>query len=307
MDIIEIGQLSEEQARKHIEKIRWPNGPVCIHCGDTENVVRIDGKSARPGLLRCKSCRKQFTVTVGTIFEDSHIPLSKWLMGFHLLCSSKKGFSALQLQRNLGLKSYKSAFHMAHRIRYAMKMEPMRSLLNGPVEVDETYVGARRKRGSKRGRGGEHKVPVVALVERNGKVRTRVVERVNAKTLKQVIRDNVHKDSTIYTDEWKSYKGIGKEFIGGHKTVNHGSGQYVNGDAYTNTAECFFSLLKRGIMGQFHHVSKKHLQRYCDEFSFRWNFKDLEDDARMMMAIRGAEGKRLMYKVPVNALALSKA
>jgi transposase-like protein len=171
-------------------------------------------------------------------------------------------------------------------------------LLTGSVEVDETYVGGKPRPGSdekaKRGRGTK-KIPVVALVERDGRVRSRVIEHVDAKTLKSAIRENVDRSATIYTDEWSSYRGIGSEFAGGHKTVNHGAGEYVSGDASTNTVESFFALMKRGVYGVFHHVSKQHLQRYCDEFSFRWDRRAITDGERTIDAIRGAEGKRLTY------------
>jgi transposase-like protein len=296
LDLAQIGQLTEDQARDLIEAIRWPNGPRCVHCA-SDQVYKLKGKSTRAGLYKCRECKGQFTVRVGTIFEDSHIPLHKWLMALHLMTSSKKGISSKQLQRNLGLASYQSAWHMSHRIRHAM-FAPDGLLLTGSVEVDETYVGGKPRPGSdekaKRGRGTK-KIPVVALVERDGRVRSRVIEHVDAKTLKSAIRENVDRSATIYTDEWSSYRGIGSEFAGGHKTVNHGAGEYVSGDASTNTAESFFALMKRGVYGVFHHVSKQHLQRYCDEFSFRWDRRAITDGERTIDAIRGAEGKRLTY------------
>lgn len=296
LDLAQIGQLTEDQARDLIEAIRWPNGPRCVHCA-SDQVYKLKGKSTRAGLYKCRECKGQFTVRVGTIFEDSHIPLHKWLMALHLMTSSKKGISSKQLQRNLGLASYQSAWHMSHRIRHAM-FAPDGLLLTGSVEVDETYVGGKPRPGSdekaKRGRGTK-KIPVVALVERDGRVRSRVIEHVDAKTLKSAIRENVDRSATIYTDEWSSYRGIGSEFAGGHKTVNHGAGEYVSGDASTNTVESFFALMKRGVYGVFHHVSKQHLQRYCDEFSFRWDRRAITDGERTIDAIRGAEGKRLTY------------
>ena len=297
MNLAEIGRFTEEEAREFIERVRWPTGAVCIHCGSVA-VYKLGGKSAGKGLFKCRDCKGQFTVRVGTIFEDSPLPLHKWVMALHLMVSSKKGISAKQLQRNLGLGSYQSAWHMAHRIRHAMA-NPGAAFLTGAVEVDETYVGGkpRPEHGAptaKRGRGTK-KAPVVALVERKGSVRPRVIEHVDAKTLKGAIREHVNRKSTIYTDEWRSYMGIGSEFGGGHKTVNHGRGEYVRDDANTNTVESFFALLKRGVYGVFHHVSKQHLQRYCDEFSFRWDRRSLEDGERTMDVIRGAEGKRLTY------------
>ena len=265
----------------------------------------MQGEAHRAGLFQCNNCGQQFTVTIGTIFEDSHIPLRKWLMAFALLCSAKKGISALQLQRELDLGSYRTAWFMCHRIREAMKREPLAGLLRGQVEVDETYIGGkpRPKAGepkAKPGRGTK-KTPVVALVERGGRVRVRKIEHVDAATLKRAIRDNVHRDSMILTDEWPAYRGIGKEFRWGHYTVNHSAGEYARGGAYTNTAESFFSLLKRGIVGSFHHVSVEHLDRYCDEFGFRWDTRGLNDSDRTAIALKQAKGKRLTYRQPTKA------
>src|SRR3954453_6289242 len=300
-----VSALTEDQARETLERILWPNGPVCPHCGAVENVTRLQGKAHRPGVFQCNNCHSQFTVTVGTIFEDSHIPLRKWLMAFALLCSAKKGISALQLQRELDLGSYRTAWHLAHRIRHAMSQEPLAGLLKGTVEVDETYVGGKPRpeagqpRNAKRGRGTK-KTPVVALVERDGRVRARKVERVDGKTLKGAIRDNVDRKARIMTDELSVYRGIGTEFAGGHETVNHSAGEYARGDTYTNTAESFFALLKRGVIGSFHHVSKQHLNRYCDEFSFRWDYRKTTDSERTEVAIRQTAGRRLSYKQPTE-------
>ncbi len=296
MTLEQLGKLSEEETRAALEKLRWPDGPSCPHCS-ASNVVRINGESpsVRTGLFRCKKCRKQFTVTVGTIFEDSHISLHKWLLGIGLMCSSKKGISSLQLKRNLGLGSYQTAWFMAHRIRHAMKNGPLASLLNGTIEVDETYIGGKTRLG-KRGRGSERKTPVVALVERGGRIRTNPVERVSAKALKGAIREHVCKDSRIVTDDLVSYKGIGKEFTGGHASVLHGLGEHVRGDVHVNSAESFFALLKRGVHGTFHHVSKTHLARYCQEFAFRWDHRKTSDAVRTVAAILGGEGKRLTYR-----------
>jgi transposase-like protein len=225
----------------------------------------------------------------------SHITLRQWVQAFHAMCASKKGVSALQLQRNLGLKSYQAAWHLAHRVRFAMRVMPLRAVLKGTVEVDETYIGGKTRHG-KRGRGSERKTLVVALVERGGRMRTKVVERVSAKALKGAIRENVKKSAAIMTDEFQSYRGLGREFTGGHETVNHGERQYVRGDVHVNTAESFFALLKRGVRGTFHHVSKQHLHRYCDEFGFRWDHRSVTDGERTVAAIRQAGGKRLLYR-----------
>lgn len=224
LTLADVSSFTEDQARAYFEVIRWPKGPDCAHCG-SHRVTRLHGKSTRPGVMKCNDCRKPFTVTVGTILEDSHISLRKWVIGFHMICSSKKGYSAEQLQRNLGLKSYKSAWHMAHRIRHAMSAGPLAELLAGTVEVDETYVGGKPRRGDgkfhKRGRG-TRKTPVVALVSRDGDVRTRVVASVDAKTLKAAIRENVAMDARIMTDELPAYRRAANGFGGRYLTVNHG-------------------------------------------------------------------------------------
>lgn len=304
MNLSEISKLSENEARELLERIRWPNGPVCPHCGSMEGHTKFQGEKHRDGVYKCNAgCGKQFTVTVNSVMEGSHLGIRIWLMAFSIMCSSKKGVSALQLQRQLGLGSYRSAWHLAHRVRHAMAQEPLSGLLKGHVEVDETYVGGKPRPGNneerKKGRGTK-KTPVMVLVERDGRARAHVIERVNAKTLKGAIRENVDRESMILTDEWAAYRGIGKEFRWGHFTVNHGKGEYYRGGAHTNTAESYFALLKRGVTGSFHHVSKKHLNRYCDEFSFRWNYRKSDDAARTVAAIEGAAGRRLMYKTPVG-------
>jgi transposase-like protein len=304
MILKDISELTEGRAREFIEGIRWPNGPICPHCGSVENIRKFQGKVHRAGLYKCNECGQQFTVTVGTIFEKSHIPLRIWLMAFAIMCSSKKGVSALQLQRQLGLGSYRSAWHLAHRIRHSMMREPMASLLKGIVEVDEAYIGGKPRKPAKeknrRGRGTK-KTPVVALVERDGRVRVHKLDWISSNTLKTAIRENVDKSSTIMTDELYSYRGIGNEFEGGHHTVKHSKLEFARKDgAGINTAESFFALLKRGVTGSFHHISKKHLNRYCDEFSFRWDHRFITDSERTVMAIRQSEGRRLIYDLPVQ-------
>jgi transposase-like protein len=303
----QIPEMSENQAREHIEKLLWPDGqPVCRHCGST-NAYRMQGATCRPGLCRCRDCQKQFTVTVGTIFEDTHLPLAMWVKAFHLMASSKKGMSALQLQRNLGIGSYKSAWFMAHRIRHTMKCDPMAGALRGEVQVDETYVGGKPRphSGQPRTTGrGTRKQPVVVLVETNGNAHAKPVQRVTARHLKRAIRETVDPSATIVSDEFGAYRGIGEEFDGGHKTVNHSAGEYIRDGFHTNTAESFFALLKRGHYGVYHQMSKKHLHRYCDEFSFRWNGRKMEDAERRTLAIQQVEGKRLMYKTPVANISI---
>lgn len=301
MAYIDVCRLTEDEARTILENIRWPKGPVCPHC-NSKRITRLNPKSekVRDGVIQCNDCRGQFTVTVGTVMHRSHITLRQWVQAFYSMCSHKKGVSALQLQRNLGLHSYKSAWHLAHRIRAAMKEGPFAKGLKGTVEVDETYVGGKPRKkkdkdNNKRGRGTK-KTPIMVLVERGGKAISKPIKRVDAASLKTAIRELVNRKSTIMTDEWAAYQGIGLEFVGGHGVVNHNLGQYVNGDISTNTAESYFALLKRGVNGVFHHISKQHLARYCHEFSFRWNFRKVSDGERAEAAIKGAIGKRLTYR-----------
>ncbi|MDO8684159.1 MAG: IS1595 family transposase [Armatimonadota bacterium] len=302
---IDVARLTEDEARERLEAIRWPDGPICPQCSSRE-ITRIEGKAedVRDGLLQCRKCRTQFTVTVGTVMQGSHITLRQWVQAFHLMCSSKKGISALQLQRNLGLGSYRSAWHLSHRIRLAMQADPMAAMLAGTVEVDETYIGGKPRKGnpggvekskSKRGRGTK-KTPVLLLVQRGGNAFSKPIENVNGKTLKGAIKEMVDKNSRIVTDEWTAYNGISKHFAGGHHTVNHGAGEYARGDISTNTAESYFALLKRGVNGVFHHISKQHLHRYCGEFDFRWNYRGVTDGERTVEAVKGMVGKRLVYR-----------
>ncbi len=306
----------EDKARAFIEGLRWPDGKAgCPHCGlvgESTKLPPIAGKAKksgeityRKGVWKCRSCRKQFTVTVGTIFEDSHIPLATWLKAIHLLCASKKGMSAHQLHRMLGV-TYKSAWFMAHRIRYAMTQEPLRSKLSGTVEVDETYIGGKQEYGPHGLRKNKsNKAPVISLVERGGKVRSFHTETVTGKTLKQVIQENVTADSHVMTDDHPGYRGLRKNFRR-HSTIRHQWKVYARreGDIVisTNTIEGFFSLLKRGVIGTFHHVSKHHLHRYLSEFDFRYNARKITDGERALLALKGFEGKRLTYKQPLKAL-----
>lgn len=298
MTFDEACKLTNDQAREYLEKLRWDGKPFCAHCACLE-VTKLNGKATRPGVYKCRGCRKQFTVTVGTIFEDSHIELRQWVKAFSLICSSKKGISAHQLYRMLGLGSYKSAWHMAHRIRHAMKQEPMRGLLAGTIEVDETYVGGKpRRKGPHNQRGrGTKKTPVVALIQRGGPMRVRVVNRVSSSNLRAAFTETVDlTKSQLMTDEWPAYRTIGRKFKDGHNSVNHGEKEYSRDGVNVNSCESFFALLKRGVHGTFHHVGKQHLQRYCDEFAFRWNHRETTDAERTEAALRLAPGTRLLYK-----------
>lgn len=299
MNLLEAARMSEEDARAHLESLRWPDGPICPHC-KSENVTRLQGSSHRKGAIQCNECREQFTVTVGTVLESSKVPLNKWVLAFHLICSSKKGMSALQLQRELGLGSYRTAWFMSHRIRHAMDNGPLGEMLEGDVEADETYVGGKGTR--KRGRGTKSKTPVLTMVERDGKAKSLPVERVNNEHLQGEIRRSVDPKSTIITDEWRAYIGIGDHFEGGHSVVRHRSGEFQRGPVNTNTVESFFALLKRGHYGTFHSWGRKHLHRYCIEFAFRWNHRKISDSERRDVALGSIVGKRLMWKPGIGLM-----
>lgn len=292
-------------AADYLESIRWPDGPVCPHCGEAERqAYKLPSKTRR--LWKCAACRKQFTVTVGTIFERSHIPLHKWMLAFYLLCSSKKGMSAHQLHRMLGV-SYKTAWFMCHRIRYAMGERPFQSRLSGTVEADETYIGGKPRRanrnrdqiakGANRATGrGTKKTPVVVLVERGGQARSFRMATVTGDELSAAMRKHIDPAAHLRTDSFPSYKKIGREYAS-HEIVNH-LDEFVRGDAHTNTAENFFSILKRGIDGTYHHVSVAHLPRYLAEFDFRYNNRTangVSDSERTRLALAQVGGKRLRY------------
>ena len=307
----------ESKAREHLESIRWPNGPWCPHCGnaDPEKITKLAGKSHREGLHVCNECREHFTVTVGSVMERSHIPLHKWVLGFHLMASSKKGVSAHQLMRQLGLGSYRTAWFLAHRIREAMKevdSEPMGGK-GKTIEADETYYGqletprkskVRKDRPfTKKGKGIGQKRAILGLVERGGKVRTFHVQNANIEYVRAVIVANVSRKSDLHTDESRIYTTMGKEFAA-HKTVNHRSGEYVRGTVHTNTVENVWSVFKRGMKGIYQHCGEAHLHRYLAEFDFRYNRRSklgISDTERAADAIRGAAGKRLFYSQPSEA------
>ena len=297
--------VDETAAVEFLEQQRWGDMPTCPHCDSAEvvKVMNADGTVRSERFLwRCHGeCKGQFTVRVGTIMEDSRIPLRFWCHAFWRACSSKKGVSASQISRECSI-TYKSALFLMHRIRFAMATPKVEEKLTGTVESDETWVGGkpRRKGMSKRG-WGTNKTPVLAMVQRPGKVRARVITDVTAKTLKREMFKAIDLSARLCTDELRSYRGIGKKFAGGHGTVCHSAEEYVNesGDS-VNTAECFFSLLKRKFYGTHHAVSKKHLHRYISEAEFHWNTRKCDDGERIWAAITGSEGKRLMYRQPVK-------
>jgi transposase-like protein len=314
----------EDKAREHFETIRWPDGPVCPHCGATsEHVKLMAGRTTRPGLYQCNACREPFTVKMGTVMEASHIPYRKWALGFHLMASSKKGMSAHQLHRMLGV-TYKTAWFMAHRIREAMGDH---SDVFGPVggegmtlEIDETYIG--KKAGyepepnpwkfssefgwykDRRSIGGTPgKIPVITLVERGGKARSIKAENVTSAEMRRIVFAHADTKSRLMTDQANVYRGIGRQFVS-HESVNHSADEWARklGDgtkAHTNTVEGFFSIFKRGMRGIYQHCSEKHLHRYLAEFDFRYSNRTalgVGDAQRAAKAIKGAQGKRLTYR-----------
>jgi transposase-like protein len=315
VNIFEPRFQNEDAAREHLEALHWPEGPFCPHCGSTDakrlppqrgRKTKAHPEGAiRKGVVQCNDCRQQYTVTVGTVFESSKVPLHKWLYVNHVLCSSKKGTSAHQIARNIGV-SYKTAWFMMHRIREAMK-----DVDGGPiggfgktVEADETYVGGKTKnRNAKQRRRFDERVshvadkqPVMALVERDGRVRSFHLAKVTGETLRSVLVTNVDRGSWLMTADHSGYKTVGKEFTG-HGVVKHSLGGYGRlGVFHTNTVEGFFSLLKRGIIGTYHHVSEQHLARYTAEFDFRYNTRKLDDFERADENLLGAVGKRLTYR-----------
>ena len=292
---------NEIAAREHLESIRWPNGPICPHCGSMKRNSKLNGDSHRAGLYFCGDCREQFTVTVGTVFERSKIPLHMWVLATHLICSSKKGMSSKQIERELGV-TYKTAWFMTHRIREAMKPTGNGLLGRGgkAVEADETFVG--RKPGSIKRRGYAHKEAVFSLVERQGSVRSFHVPDVTGATLKAKLQANVAKKARLMTDDAGQYRHTKKEFPK-HQVVNHSQYEYVSGAIHTNTVEGFFSIFKRGIYGVYQHVSSQHLERYTTEFDFRYNHREklgFTDTARTAAALNGISGKRLTYRQTDN-------
>lgn len=289
----------EEAARAHFEALRWPDGRVCPHCGTIGNSTLMQGKTTRPGLYKCKDCRKPFTATMGTVYERSHIPLHKWLLATQLIVSSKKGISAHQLYRMLGFGSYRTAWFMAHRIREAMTPlhpEPMGGL-GATVEADETFIG--REPGTEVNTGYLHRMKVVSLVERgSGRARSFVVDHVSSGEIAPIVFANVRRESKLMTDEHRVYRWIGKHYYR-HVTVNHSIGEYGRGDAHTNTIEGYFSIFKRGMRGVYQFCGKQHLHRYLAEFDFRYSNREAlgyNDANRARVAVQGAVGKRLTYQ-----------
>ncbi len=299
-----------DAARAHFEKLRWPEGRTCPHCGvvgDDQSTL-LKGKSTRPGLYKCKACMEPFTATIGTVYEDSKVPLNKWLLATHLMCASKKGISALQLQRELALGSYRTAWFMAHRIREAM-IDTDDTPLGGEgqvVEADETYFGKSAISPTVRTSGKpflkrkkpRNNRPVVALVERGGKAKVFHVAVADKATVSRLVMENVHPATRLHTDESRLYVGSADVFAS-HETVKHSAGEYARGDVNTNSAEGFFGVFKKGMKGVYQHCSEKHLNRYVTEFGFRHNTRaalGFDDGQRTDEALKGTVGKRLTYR-----------
>lgn len=302
---------NDDDARVMLESILWPDGTVCPHCG----AVGRSYRTKRAGVYRCasKECRKDFSVTMKTVMERSHIALHKWLQAFHLMASSKKGVSAHQLHRTLNI-GYEAAWFMGHRIREAMRLGGLAPLggKGAEVEADETYYGpiAKDKQRTEKVRGGKftkggksgpsNKRAVVALVERGGEVRSFHVAVADKATVEKIVTDNVHHETILYTDESKLYHGAAGHF-GGHETVKHSIGEYVRGVVHTNTVEGVFSIFKRGMRGIYQHCDEKHLHRYLAEYDFRYNNRialGCNDGERTTRAVKNAAGKRLTYRQP---------
>ena len=313
MDTLNLASLAaeysdESAARLKFEEMRWGKGCVdvtCPHCGvigqpNSYRVAVRAGSSTRQGLWRCRACKGQFTVTKGTVFEDSHVPLTKWLLALYLLAASKKGMSAHQIHRMLKVK-YQTAWFMMHRLRYAMGVGPLADKLRGVIEMDEVFVGGKRKSGKGRRPSESRKAMVVALVERGGRARAFPMPRIDAENAHQMIRKHVDPFAAgLMTDEASHYSQPAFGTFR-HETVNHGRGEYVNGDKHTNSVEGFFSLLKRGIIGTFHHVGTEHLDKYASEFAFRYSFRHVSDGERARLIFRAGEAKRLTYKQPATS------
>ena len=302
MDLTHPIYTDPEKAREHMEAIRWPQGPVCPHCGCIGNATKLKGKSTRPGLYKCNDCKSPFTVTVGTVFERSKVPLNKWVLATHLMASSKKGMSAHQLHRTLGV-TYKTAWFMFHRIREAMRNDEPGTFGSGGggVEVDETFIGhdkSKKPVGEKKGRGYDHKYKILTLVDRETKqARSIVVDDLKQSTLLPILRENIASEAALYTDEAAQYRNLKREFAS-HDYVAHTKGEYGRGEVHTNTAEGYFSIFKRGMKGVYQHCGRQHLHRYATEFEFRYNNRvanGVDDTMRAAKILKGAEGKRMMY------------
>lgn len=295
---------NETAAVEFLEAQRFGDAPACPRCGAVEvyKMQGVDGSRNADYRWRCRGCKKMFSVRTGTIFEESRLPLRIWVYAFWRACASKKGVSALQLSREFQI-THKSALFVLRRIRHGMGADPATApKLTGTIEADEVFIGGRR-RGSRRGRPGadSHKTPVFGVVQRDGDVRMRMMERLTSERLAEVLAENADRTCRLITDDYMAYRRVGQAF-GSHEVVKHTAGEYVKAgtDIHSNTIEGVWSLIRRGVMGTFHSVSRKHLPNYLNEFEFRWNTRKLDDGQRIGKAIRTMDGKRLMYRESVD-------
>lgn len=301
LDALRKATASEAAAVAFLEQQRWGDAPVCAHCGDANvyKMVSADGTRNKDYRWRCRTCRQMYSVRTSTVFAETRLPLRVWVFAFWRACASKKGISALQLKRETEI-SYKSALFVLRRIRHGMGEDDRK--LTGTVEVDEVYIGGKPKKFSgKRGRGTT-RIPVVGMVERGGDVRFRMMDRLTQDRLREVLAENADLTCRLITDDFSGYKKAGQAFEGGHEVVRHVDGEYVRRgtDVHSNTIEGVFSLIRRGVMGTFHSISRKHLPNYLNEFSFRWNTRKLTDGERVSRAIKHVAGKRLEYRESVD-------
>jgi transposase-like protein len=309
LKILSEAATDERKAAEYLEARRWGDSPACPRCGSVD-VYRMTGRNGRRERhlrWRCRDCERQYSVRTGTVFEETRLPLRFWCHAFWRTCASKKGISALQISRECGI-GYRAALFMLNRIRFGMAEKEGAPLLTGTAEADEAYVGGRPRRrnlqttGLKQGPKG-NLAPVLAVVQRGGSVRVRHVPKVTAKTLADFLFANVSLDARLMTDEHSSYRTVGTHFRGGHERVHHSKREYARGDVTTNTIEGFFSLLKRKVYGTHHAISKEHLHRYVAEAAFIYNARKVDDPARVALAVKGCEGKRLLYREPSTAAA----
>lgn len=295
---------NELAAVEFLESKRWGDTPCCVRCGDTDVIKLMDRKTGERNkrfLWKCHGCKRQYTVRIGTVYEESRIELRHWCFTFWMMSASKKGVSALQIMRQTGL-SYKSALFLLHRIRHAMATNHSTApQLTGTIECDETYVGGKPRKARKNRKAWSTKTPVFAMLERGGKVRVKALATVTSSNIHSAMQQNINIESAIHTDEHTIYPAIAERYSGGHQTVRHADGEYARGDVTTNSVEGFFAIVKRGLNGVYHAVSKEHLHRYLAEFEFRYNARKMNDGERVVAAIQSAEGKRLLYRQPEAA------
>lgn len=296
--------VNEAAAVEFMEAQRWGSAPACPRCGvaDVYKMTGVNGERNKDFRWRCRGCKQMFTVRTDTVFAETRLPMRVWVYAFWKACSSKKGISALQLAREMEI-THKTALFVLRRIRHGVGVTDAPKL-TGTIEADETYLGAKRKRGANRGRPGKdsHKTAVMGIVQRDGEVRLRMMDRLTSDRLTEVLAENADMTCRLITDDWSGYHRVGRAFEGGHEVVTHSQGEYVRKgtDVHSNTIEGVFSLIKRGVMGTFHTVTRKHIPNYLNEFEFRWNTRKMDDGQRVLHAIRAVEGKRLEYRESVD-------